>query len=163
MTDTSMPLENALALADHASPTPVDAQRALRTLRDRITVLEGASHIATAATVQDGAYRIAAERHRHQSAEGYSTKSDMQYVKHELVDAAIAYAMVAGSGDMDRCRVRAGVQSRSRAWWPWPQHAFKPGADDTSASRIRELEKAGALLAAEIDRLVAIASEESTV
>lgn len=112
---------------------------------------------------KDGASRIAKERHRHQSVEGYSIKSDTGYVNHELVDAAISYAMVAGANEVDRRRVRTGssVRGMIRAWWPWAQFTFKPGRDDTAASRIRELEKAGALLAAEIDRLLAIPPQES--
>ncbi len=40
MTDAPMSLDQALALADHASPTPVTAQQALRVLRKHVQDME---------------------------------------------------------------------------------------------------------------------------
>lgn len=40
MTDVPMSLDQALALADHASPMPVTAQQALQTLRERVRNME---------------------------------------------------------------------------------------------------------------------------
>lgn len=47
----TMPIDQALALADHACPTPVDAQRALRALRHRIEQLEHPSGRGSASDV----------------------------------------------------------------------------------------------------------------
>ena len=38
--------------------------------------------------------------------------------------------------------------------WPWGVESWKPGQDHSVNSRVRELTKAGALLDAEIDRLL---------
>lgn len=82
---------------------------------------------------------IAAERARQIEAEGYSSGHDSEHESNELAWAAVAYAMPYTVNGLTREEL-----------WPWPRgDGFKPSPDD----RIRELVKAGALIAAEIDRL----------
>lgn len=93
-----------------------------------------------------GAGRIAAERRRQIEEEGWSLERDVDlYPRGELAAAAVCYAV--------EPRVRE-TESFSRPdgipyLWPWHSDWWKPSPDD----RVRELEKAGALIAAEIDRI----------
>lgn len=80
-----------------------------------------------------GAALIAKERERQVSGEGYTLAHDHGHTSEELVSAAVAYLLC----DLSR--------------WPWEEKWFKP----TTARR--DLEKAGALLAAAID--VSVLSE----
>ena len=80
---------------------------------------------------------IAAERHRQIAAEGYSPEHDREHADGELAQAAIAYALLA-----------LELPDSALPWWPW-DGPLKRG------TAIRNLEKAGALIAAEIDRLLA--------
>jgi len=86
-----------------------------------------------------GAERIAAERQRQLLVEGWKPWDDDKYVHGELRDAGIAYAMA--------CDDRAA--SGAEGVWPWNKTFWKPSEDP-----IRNLEKGGALFAAEIDRLL---------
>ncbi len=83
---------------------------------------------------------IAAERQRQIDAEGWTPEHDRQLRDGSLAWAAVAYALVptVALGDYDRM-----------SFWPWDLAYYKPTPDD----RVRELVKAGALIAAEIDRL----------
>jgi len=83
---------------------------------------------------------IAAERERQVTAEGYSPAHDDEYEMDQLANAASCYALPRGS----RYPVSGGVPVR----WPWEAHRWKPTPED----RERELVKAGALIAAELDR-----------
>lgn len=88
--------------------------------------------------MSDGATLIAIERKRQVSSEKWSTSHDDGHDRDELARAAACYAMPA--------RFR---QTRRRGLWAWAGGWWKP----TPKDRIRELVKAGALIAAEIDRL----------
>lgn len=92
-----------------------------------------------------GIDRIRAERQRQLEVEGHSTEHDMGHGSAELVQAAIAYALGSDVGLLRSGR-RNGVPG-PRTWWPWEPEALKL----TPTDRIRELAKAGALLAAAID------------
>jgi len=96
---------------------------------------------------EPGAALIAAERQRQISDEGWTPKHDAGHVSGELVRAAITYSMHA-------CPAAAGEypgpSHHCADWWPWDLPSFRPG--DGS---VRALVKAGALIAAEIDRLLA--------
>jgi len=81
-----------------------------------------------------GATLIAAERRRQIDVEGYTLGHDQYGHSGGLVAAAACYLAPPA----------AGVPRR----WPWPTRYWKPTPED----RIRELVKAGALIAAEIDR-----------
>lgn len=105
-----------------------------------------------------GAERIAAERKRQVEEEGYTVEHDqsMPYEDGALVKAALCYATPQNKRGMVRT-FSGGVQQDAPALWPWVPETWKgsrslePSVDE----RVRELEKAGALLAAEIDRLLA--------
>lgn len=91
-----------------------------------------------------GVKLIEAERQRQIEAEGYSRSHDREHFKEELARAAAVYAMPADY------RLK-GVWDKSLSDLIWPSYwNFKPSPND----RIRELVKAGALIAAEIDRLM---------
>jgi hypothetical protein len=83
-----------------------------------------------------GVERIAAERKRQIDEEGFTAENDDKWDNDGLVMAAVCYAITSDA---------IGFISEH---WPWSWEWWK-----RSASRIRELEKAGALIAAEIDRL----------
>lgn len=83
-----------------------------------------------------GADLIAHERLRQEDEEGHTREDDRAYTEGELRAAAISYASDPGNGDRVPWR------------WPWLNQSWKPSDDP-----IRDLVKAGALIAAEIDRL----------
>jgi hypothetical protein len=83
-----------------------------------------------------GVERIAHERERQITEEGYSYDHDDKWTDNQLVRAAICFAF-----PWIKSRLPVG-------FWPWDPEYFKITDDP-----IRSLEKAGALLAAEIDRL----------
>jgi len=91
-----------------------------------------------------GVKAIAAERERQLGPEGFTRDGDRQYRRGELAGAATAYAQVAA---MDLyCGTRgyiAGLPPPSI--WPWAPEWWKPV--DTR----RDLVRAGALIAAQID------------
>lgn len=84
---------------------------------------------------------IAAERERQVSEEGWSSEHDDTHDDGSLARAAGAYVL------------------QARGWWPheWGEPPVIPGPD-----RVRELAKAGALIAAEIDRLQRAGRKEVT-
>jgi hypothetical protein len=90
---------------------------------------------------------IAAERERQISQEGWTPEHDDEHINGELRDAAIAYAQV--------CDDRAGECAEDWFPWQWSREWWKPSDDP-----IRNLAKAGALIAAEIDRLHRLRTEE---
>lgn len=85
-----------------------------------------------------GHIQIMNERNRHQILEGYSIEADQAWRSGELVSGAAAYLM------------------QISIYWPekWDIDMYKPAKDDSKEERIKELVKAGALIAAEIDRLL---------
>lgn len=89
---------------------------------------------------------IATERQRQIDGEGYSPEHDQAFEPdEELAIAAVCYALPASHRDTGYPR------SVAPTLWPWADQYWKPTPDD----RVRELVKAGALIAAEIDRLSA--------
>lgn len=113
--------------------------------------------IRAAAGVQEGcgASRIAAERLRQINAEGYNADHDGSHCEGEMAKAAACYAMPADTRKLCQSPPKyVGVP----LWWPWWPHEWKP----TPTDRIRELVKAGALIAAEIDRLTRVAAEAAS-
>ena len=100
----------------------------------------------------NGIERIAAERKRQIEEEGWTADHDDDWEKNELALAASCYAMP----KKDR-KVKDGWGvSRRKYLWPWDDSWWTP----TPKNRIRELEKAGALIAAEIDRLLRLEEEK---
>jgi hypothetical protein len=91
---------------------------------------------------------IARERRRQIETEGWTKEHDAEHVDGELVCAAIAYSVTARTQVLFPGYVD---QEGPPTWWPWDTTWWKPSADS-----IRNLVKAGALIAAEIDRLQAL-------
>jgi hypothetical protein len=97
-----------------------------------------------------GIERIAAERKRQIEA-GWNDGFADGCVENELVNAAICYAMT----EEDREHSPNPLYSLLDKFWPWFD-----GWEPTPNNRIWELEKAGALIAAEIDRLQRLEGKE---
>ena len=101
--------------------------------------------------IVSGVDLISAERARQVSEEGWTPEHDDEHGSGELAMAACCYA------SPGRIFVRhdfaRGVSFGDP--WPWGTRWDKrPPQDCTAQERIRALSKAGALIAAEIDRLV---------
>ena len=96
-----------------------------------------------------GIEAIAAERRRQIESEGWTPKHDDQYLEGELVQAAACYAGWAADAMKPNLYRSAWVTPNN---WPWDDSWWKPG-DGSREACVRSLEKAGALIAAEIDRL----------
>lgn len=103
--------------------------------------------------MKTGIELIAEERQRQIEKEGWTPAHDDTHTTGELTEAAQCYACVAGA------QIRgSGVEEwpvelfdgfhDSLLQWPWDDDDYKP-----SEYAIRNLIKAGALIAAEIDRL----------
>jgi hypothetical protein len=88
-----------------------------------------------------GAALISAERARQHSEEGYSSEHDEQHAT-ELSWAAWCYLDRVASGKVE--------DPTPPSMWPWHETYWKPGP-----TAVRMLVKAGALIAAEIDRRLA--------
>lgn len=85
----------------------------------------------------DGVRLIALERNRQIEEEGFTEEHDDDYEDDELLQAAAGYLL----HEVD-------PSDGKPAYWPWFLNWWKP------ADRKRNLVKAGALIAAEIDRIV---------
>lgn len=103
---------------------------------------------------------ITAERVRQINEEGYSIERDLaEYKNDELIKAAIVYAMHPALRDTEIMPCNNGcAQNRyattvKRFLWPWDEKYWKRSSD-----RKRDLVKAGALIAAEIDRMLLASS-----
>jgi hypothetical protein len=98
--------------------------------------LSATSRRGVISAVSKGASLIVEERERQIGQEGWNANHDDAHGNGELVDAAICYALAYTS------------RATNRRWrWPWEGRWWKP------SDRKRNLVKAGALIAAEIDRL----------
>jgi len=111
----------------------------------------------------DGAQRIAAERLRQIDKEGWTPEHDDEHCDGELALAACCYAAPVLLYRMGEPANRVEFSDP----WPWdarfdgrphPEHGNCVAPNDSfhisRPDRIRQLEKAGALIAAEIDRLL---------
>lgn len=90
-------------------------------------------------------HRIEAKRTEQIVKHGYSASHDDRHTHGELALGAIAYTA-------------QGVGRDGSRYWPFDQETFKPkrpslSNSDVLAARIANLTKAGALIAAEIERL----------
>lgn len=90
------------------------------------------------AEMSSAARDVLAERRRQQEVEGWTPERDDKYINCDLARAAATYALCTKAHELKVCDVVA---------WPWPIHWWKP------STYRRNLEKAGALILAEIERL----------
>jgi hypothetical protein len=105
-----------------------------------------------------GVERIAAERKRQLDELGYTAKHDDDHVESELALAAVCYAAP------DRIYAHESTEPYERFFdpFPWddgderPRDRYNELKLPSLGQRIRLLEKAGALIAAEIDRLLRV-------
>ena len=94
----------------------------------------------------EGIAQIAIERQRQINQEGWTPEHDDEHVQGQLARAACCYAM----------RPHDSRREYVPLAWPWEHEWWKPSPDP-----IRNLVKAGALIAAEIDRLQRAKKEEA--
>lgn len=90
--------------------------------------------------MKTGIELIAEERQRQIEKEGYTSEHDDAHSPEEFTMAAISYALP----EWLRWTYKGDCE-----WWPFEIETFRPSPDN----RVRELVKAGALIAAEIDRI----------
>lgn len=98
----------------------------------------------------NGTERIVAERERQVAGEGWTPEHDDQHINSELATAARCYTEFAELQALGRSPSPAVVPIE----WPWDYDGWKP-ADNP----VRNFEKAAALIAAEIDRLLRASAE----
>lgn len=98
---------------------------------------------------------IAAERQRQIDTEGWTAEHDDAHEGEELLRAADCYIVAASvPGFLNSAGLKANEKFFERMLntppdgWPWGPESWKPSEDP-----MRNLVKAGALIAAEIDRL----------
>jgi len=106
-----------------------------------------------------GVTAILQERVRQITVEGFKSSNDDRYESGELCDAALSYTRAAARqlrGE-NITYIRTMVNSGDIPW-PWEDAWWKPSEDPQ-----RNLEKAGALLAAEWDRLERIKIKQEGV
>ena len=90
--------------------------------------------------MKSGVDLIKEERERQLAKEGFTPEHDSQWAYGELRHAAVTYLLT-----LD---VPLNMSSsQATFWWPWHYDEYKPGTD------LSNLVRAGALIAAEIDRL----------
>lgn len=94
--------------------------------------------------MKTGSELIAEERARQQQVEGWTAEHDDRHERGEIVRAALCYTMRA---DMTTHGVTPPPCFIPK-FWPWERSWWKPSEDP-----VRNLVKAGALIAAEIDRI----------
>jgi len=95
---------------------------------------------------RDGGIRILDERERQQRIEQWSQAHDDHHTRGELAVAAACYAV----DGIDGVKIEYARSSDWQRGWPWHYETDKR----RKHGRIRQLEIAGALIAAEIDRLL---------
>lgn len=116
------------------------------------TLLE-ARH-TTITKMKTGTELIAEERARQINSENWTASHDDGHKRMEMSQAAVAYASAAVLLVLDASSV-ADISTSRPMDWPWARKWWKP-----SNEPIRNLVKAGALIAAEIDRLQRASNEK---
>ena len=88
---------------------------------------------------------IAEERERQVTKEGWTKDGDLEYIGGELAKAAASYALPFSA--------RKHYQNKGvPLFFPWDKEWWKPSPNGIDG-RVKELAKAGSIIAAEIDRL----------
>ena len=106
-------------------------------LSEAADALDRLQRLIDSASRSAGVAAISEERHRQITAEGWTAEHDDAHQDDQLVMAAVSY--------LEYSPELCGPEPP--ATWPWDAEWWKP-----SANHIRNCEKAGALIAAEIDR-----------
>lgn len=106
--------------------------------------------------MRPGLALIAAERERQVSGEGFNDQYDDRWEKDELAWAAASYA-VPNDSAVRRVELEDGwAKFTLSPTWPW-----MPDDDKRlKGTRVQNLTKAGALIAAELDRLLRIEAKK---
>ncbi|HEX2868782.1 MAG TPA: hypothetical protein VHO03_17205 [Ignavibacteriales bacterium] len=99
--------------------------------------------------MKTGIELIAEERQRQIEKEGWTPEHDDQHEGDELAFAAACYSIPGKRRSMSLAGYRRG-QTLLQCLWPFDLSWWKP----TPENRVKELTKAGAFNAAEIDRLL---------
>lgn len=106
----------------------------------------------------DGVELIAAERQRQVTDEGWDAEHDAEHIGGEISGAAASYAAAAHRQIAENFVDNACLRPLSATYheairpaqtWRWGEAWWKPSGDP-----VRNLAKAGALIAAEIDRIL---------
>lgn len=137
------PLANIIREALHtqdARTDNLDARLSLLVARTaakvRALLADGTTPTEPASVVGGGAELIAAERLRQVTGEGWTPEHDAEHTDGSMVRAAVCYASYGQKA------------SAPYPLWPWADSWWKPSDDP-----IKNLVRAGALIAAEIDRI----------
>lgn len=112
---------------------------------------ESADTTRDALVKADGVSLIAQERQRQIEVENWTPEHDDEHQYGELSKAAAVYTLLG----TDAHTAIDGEPERSA--WPWAGSWFKP------TTRLRDLVKAGALIAAEIDRIQRLEAIETAI
>ena len=96
--------------------------------------------------MKTGIELIAEERKRQIEVEGWTEEHDAEHTNEALAMAAVCYAI---PSVLRMYSYNPLIKARIPEYWPWDKESWKPSPEN----RIKELIKAGALIAAEIDRL----------
>lgn len=161
-------VERAAVIANDSVHLTPDPGAAIKTMLNGRATLHPPSEAALSAQVQDVAdspaiKAIAAERRRQIEKEGWSPDHDDAHCDGSIALAGACYAMFAAVSDNARrsTQLPGSLTNDGQAvegWaaflsiWPWERHFWKP------TTRVRDLEKAGALIAAELDRVIRAAA-----
>lgn len=97
--------------------------------------------------MKTGSELIAEERQRQLSL--YLPIDDQNYNNDELVRAAISYSIPSVITSKPNKGLGVFISLKREFFWPWNVKGFNPSPDN----RVKELVKAGALIASEIDRI----------
>lgn len=99
--------------------------------------------------MEDGISYIVNERIK-QKLTGYNDAHDEKYTNNELIKAAMCYLEVADTANIrDDAAHYHRFANSTKIYWPWTAKHWHPSNDV-----IENLQKAGALIAAEIDRVL---------
>jgi hypothetical protein len=96
-----------------------------------------------------GVELIAAERARQVEVEGWTAEHDAEHDPEDLARAAACYALPTWWRDP----IRAAEPQCPPQLWPWEARYWKPAKRPSKLDRVRDLVKAGALIAAAIDSI----------
>jgi len=110
---------------------------------------EGIEEPQKSEDMKTGIKLIAEERLRQVEVEGYTSTHDKEHVYGEIAKAAACYAVHHTDARVfDPGTANDDLTISIESAWPWDDKQWKPSKD-----KIKNLVKAGALIAAEIDRL----------